>query len=664
MNIQILDSWLRQYLVTKAKPEVIQRLLTLSGPAVETITPFKDDFVYDIEITTNRIDTASVYGIAREAVTILKRNNIKAELKDLALDEVNNDNDHSIQVEIVDAKGLVNRAIAVAMSNVLVTESPQFIQDRLEAAGIRALNNLIDITNYVMLEVGHPVHVFDLDRIGTNKLVFRYAKENEPIITLDGKKHYLTVDDVVIDDGTGRVIDLPGIMGTKNSVVTNETKNILIFIESNDPYKIRRTSMRNAIRTTAASYNENKPDVRLAETALKRCVKLYKEIAKAVLASKCIDIGKPEVARRLVSVSIDDIRLYMNVEIKVQEVISILKDLGFMLENQENKNLVFNVPSYRMADVEISQDLIEEVARIYGYDKIPSIIPPLKYISDSYIRKANKLFGVENLIRRYIANIGFFELYNYSMVSKEEGDKYSFIKNPIEMINPMSRDLVCFRQSLIPSLVKNINQNKSVSDIKIFEIANVYLPTEVDLPQEKKKLTLLARVDYFEMKGVVESVLKFAKVKEIKFLPASSDFFLDPTLSVDIFLNKELIGQLGLLNSKILYENNLEGNYAVAELDISLLGENFSYLEKLKARKKIPAVIEDITYQFNGTNWWQIIENSLLSRFKEITKVEHIDTYKNNITLRVYSYPQIGKSILKDIISHLENKLKTKVIKN
>jgi phenylalanyl-tRNA synthetase beta subunit len=249
------------------------------------------------------------------------------------------------------------------------------------------------------------------------------------------------------------------------------------------------------------------------------------------------------------------------------------------------------------------------------------------------------------------------------MLSKEEGDKYSFINNPIEMINPMSKELVSFRQTLIPSLIKNINQNKSVSNIKIFEIANVYLPTPADLPLEEKKLALLANVDYFRMKGIVESILNFAKVKKIKFLPAKPSYLLNPSLSVDLYLDSKQIGKLGLLNSKILYENSLEGNYAVAELDMNLLSSNFNYLEKVRAKNKIPAIIEDITYHFNGNNWWQLIESSLTSKFNEIAKIELIDTFKENITFRIYSYPKTAKSILKEIIVYLEKDLNTKIVK-
>ena len=235
MNIKITHSWLLDYLDTDATPVEIQKYLSLCGPSVERIEKVGDETVYDIEITSNRVDTACVIGIAEESHAILKRFGKKAELKEPHLAEIA-PVVHPVPLDIHDPQNCTRRLLGLVMEIDGVKESPQFMQTRLNAIDIRSLNTIVDITNYVMTAIGHPCHVFDYDRISTHKLIIRHAKKGEEIITLDEKKYHLDEQDIVIDDGTGKVIDLPGIMGTTNSVVTNDTKRILLFIESNkDP---------------------------------------------------------------------------------------------------------------------------------------------------------------------------------------------------------------------------------------------------------------------------------------------------------------------------------------------------------------------------------------------------------------------------------------------
>ena len=234
MNIKITHKWLLEYLETDATPEEIQKYLSLCGPSIESIMKINDDYVYEIEITSNRIDTASVAGIAREAVAIFPGFSKKAVFKKPNLD-LPAYKQNTISLNIFDKEKLTNRIMAVIIDGVHFSKSPAYIKTRLESSGIRSLNNLVDITNYVMIETGHPTHVFDYDRIKTGNFFFRSAKKGEKLITLDKKLFNLQGGEVIIDDGSGRIIDLPSIMGTENSVVTPDTKRIIFFIDNLDP---------------------------------------------------------------------------------------------------------------------------------------------------------------------------------------------------------------------------------------------------------------------------------------------------------------------------------------------------------------------------------------------------------------------------------------------
>ncbi len=661
MNIRILDSWLREYLDTKATPIEIQELLSLSGPAVERLEKAGSDHLYDIEVTTNRIDAASVYGIAREAATILKRNGIPAELRPLDTPRPEPDKDAE-PITLKDPERLLDRMLAIIIEDVEVGESPAYIRERLEAAGIRALNNLIDITNYVMLEVGHPAHVFDLDRLNSRTLLVRQARKGEEIVTLDGKKHRLDNTDVVIDDGTGRIIDLPGIMGTENSVVHNGTKRILFFIESNDPVNIRRSSMRHGIRTMAASYNENSPDPNLAETAFFRGVALYRKLAKGKVAGRYQDVRSEEAERKVIGITLADIRAYMAVEIGRDEVVSILADLGFGLEEEKDSLMRFEVPSHRMNDIGIKEDLIEEVARIYGYGRIPTHLPPFAYITDDFIRTERENFQKENETRKFLAHLGFFEVHNYSMISEEEEKLFGTSSDSIKMINPMSKELVSFRQSLVPSLVKDARINKGYQGIMIFEIANTYLPRENDLPLESRTLGLVMRGGYDRLKGFVDALLKFSKSRRYSYRAGAGRPYLKEDLSAKIYIDNREAGYIGQVDPRILYELSLPDRYVVAEIDMGVYARAFRYLESVPESDMGSPVIEDITYEFSPKAHWEEITRGLSKRFPEIWKIEYVSRFRNFITMRIYSHPgKAHKTILPDMTAYLENDARVRV---
>lgn len=413
MNIKILDSWLREYLKTDAKPKDIARDLSLTSISIERTEKWQDDLLYDIEVTTNRPDLMSVVGLAREASAVLPQFGTKASFAPPMLSKPKKISS-TVSLAIFNDPKLVYRVCAVIME-VTVKQSPQKIKDRLESTDIRSLNNIIDVTNYVMRTVGHPTHVFDFDRLNTQKLIIRESKKGERIETLDNKIHILNGGDIVAEDEKGRIVDLLGIMGLKNSVVTEQTKRILFFVDNNDPVKMRKTSMSLGIRSEAAQLNEKDIDPELALDALHYGIQLFEEVADGKVISEIIDIYPKKPTERTVSVSEEKINTVVGVNIPLKTSEKILRSLGFTVDI-EGAMLKTRVPSWRSMEVRIPEDLIEEIARVYGYHNLPSVLPPL--VSEQPLQLSGNHFYWESRIKHMLKYWGLTEVYTYSMVSE------------------------------------------------------------------------------------------------------------------------------------------------------------------------------------------------------------------------------------------------------
>ncbi|HET9946868.1 MAG TPA: phenylalanine--tRNA ligase subunit beta, partial [Patescibacteria group bacterium] len=513
MDIRILDSHLREHLQTNAKPLDIAKAMSLTSASIERVEPFGKDWVYSAEITTNRPDMANVRGLAREAATVLPEFGFSAKLLPLSLPKVKKESSEDLPLNIKVDEKLVNRVCGIVME-VVVKDSPKEIQERLEAAGIRSLNNLIDVTNYVMLEIGHPAHVFDYDRLKNHTLIIRESKKGETIITLDKKHHTLPGGDIVADNGEGEIIDLLGIMGTDNSVVTNNTKRILFFFDNNDPWKIRKTSMGLAIRTEAAALNEKGIDPELAMEALLRGVGLYKEIADAKVISEIIDIYPHQPKAKTITVENERIQKIIGVDIPTEKSVKILESLGFSVKKQ-NSTLHVQVPSWREKDVEIAEDVAEEVARMYGYHNIPSFLPPFE-MATFYHQNTNQFFW-ENRVKEMLKYWGFIEVYTYSMVSEKlfEGP----LEEAVTLSNPLDQDHVYMRSTLTPSLLEVLEGNKGEEHIMIFEIANTYKKNKKGhLPIETRVLSLALKGEkaaFYHAKGYIEQLTKDMGIEEL-----------------------------------------------------------------------------------------------------------------------------------------------------
>lgn len=619
MNIKIVDSWLREFLDTKATPKEIARKLSLTSVSVERTEKIGDDYVYDIEVTTNRPDLMSVQGIAREAAAVLPEQGISAKFIEPKLPQVFNA-EISFPLDLQNDPKLVNRIMAVVME-VEIGESPKKIKDRLEKTGIRSINNVIDVTNYVMREVGHPAHVFDFDLLSSKKMIIRESKPGELLTTLDGKQYRLTGGDIVADDGNGEIIDLLGVMGTANSVVRNNTKRILFFLDNNNPRKIRKTSMNLGIRTEAAIINEKGIDPEQTALAFRRGVELYKEIAKGKVISKTLDIYPNRPKTRSIKIAIEKINNVIGIGVDSKKITRILTDLGFKAK-LNNSEIEIGVPTIRLNDVFIDEDIIEEIARVYGYHKLPSTVPT--FLNNKITPYANA-FYYEERVKNTLKSWGFVEVYSYSLVSE---DLYvGPIEKAIKLKNPLSEDMVYLRNSLIPSLIEVTENNKSKENLKIFEISNTYhkrvkahsasvrqaqdKSSGQDLPEERLTLAGVIKkknVSFFEAKGLLETLFDDLGISEYKFKNKTDG------PGAEVFVLNELIGYIEIFNNNLID----------FEINFHQLLKHASLKKTYKPLGKFPAVIEDLTL---------IIDESI-STEELINEIKLQDSLIEEVTLK------------------------------
>jgi len=673
MNILIPDSWLRDFIKTKASVKQIAEYLSLCSQSVEKIIPSKNDSIYEIEITSNRPDCLSIYGIARELNAILPRFNIKAELIEPKEDKSKlSEIKKPLQLRVeINKDSLCPRFTALIFDNVEIKPSSKITQERLEKAGIRALNNVIDISNYLMTELGQPMHTFDYDKIKKNKMTLRESKEEETVVTIDNKERKLPKGTIVIEDGEKRLIDLCGIMGGANSEVDENTKRVLLFIQTYDPIKIRQTCQKLSFRTEAASRFEKGVDPEGVIPAMKRAIKMFKDNCDASIASNLIDIYPNPQKPQKVSLTKDKLKKVTGIEINLEEAGKILNNLSFETKIKQDE-IEALVPHWRWEDINIPEDLIEEIARIYGYYNIPNNL----FVGNIPQDGGNQNLNWQSKIKNVLKSLNFNETYNYSMVSPQILEKVKIEKSDcIQIDNPLTEENI-MRPSLIPSLLTVISNNQKYQDkIRIFEIANIYLFIKEDkLPEENLTLTLAITKDsFYSVKGILETLLNELNIKDYKFNPYELEkttygkIFKHNNLA-EIIVDKEPVGVIGELDHKIRDDFNIKERTIIVDIELDQILKSASSIKKYKPIPKYPAIIEDLTLVIDKNVPIEDIIELIKSTSLIIETVDLVDSFKENFTLRI-SYQDEKKTLTdkevkkvrEKIIKNLRDKLKIKI---
>jgi len=633
MNIKITYSWLLEYLDTDVDPYEIQKYLSLCGPSVETVNKVGDDYVFDIEITSNRVDMASVFGVAQEASAILPQFGKKANLKfnpltEYTFDKINTKyaNKYSLKVTLKD-KELCSRFSALVFENIKIKPSPEKISKRLTLCGIRSINSVVDISNYLMLSLGQPVHVFDFDQIKKSTMIMRKSNKGEKIVTLDEKEVTLPGNDIIIEDGEGRLIDLCGLMGAANSAVSTKTKNVLLFVQTYNKDFIRKSTMTTGQRTEAATLFEKGLDPERVEPTLAYGTELLEEFAEGKVASQLINIYPEPYQEKKVDLDYESFKKIIGIDISKEEVNKILSGLGFKIYNNE-----IGVPSWRQFDINIKEDLVEEVARIYGYNILPNKLQPVVYLKQP--EEIEKLFKIQLRIKYLLKHLGLNEVLNYSMISKSTIFENNLgIEDHLRLSNSISEDIEYLRNSLVPSLVKNVKDNTRKKDvIKLFEIAKVYLPRKNDLPEEPYKLGIVTNTDYLDLKGIVESILKELNIINYTFEKATDKYF---SLKVNLLIDNQNAGYLVKKDSVF-----------IAELNLKDLINAYRSFPKYRPLNPYAVIKLDKTFALTDNLTYDVIQRSA-RQSKLLQKIEVVTLFKNKLTLRFY-YSALNRNITEE----------------
>lgn len=496
MNVLIPFSWIKDYVKTNAGVKDVAEALSLHALSVEKII---DDDILEVEVTPNRGDALSVIGIARELMAVLPSEGFTAEWvkKEIPVKKFSGKDGLDVRI---DDPSMVPRFSAVVLNGVKIKESPDWVAERLSKVGIRSINNVVDVTNYCMVELGQPMHAFDYDKIAGHKMILRGSDKGEVITTLDSVKRTLPEGVIVIEDGSGRIIDLCGIMGGENTEVTQETKKVLLFVQMYDPVKIRKSSMSLGHRTEAALRFEKGIDFEGIMPSLRFAVELLEDFTGGNVSSELVDIKNIHYPEKKIEIDYERINRVAGIEIEKNFVNAALTSLGFVIKDGQAV-----VPSWRYDDIEIIEDLAEEVIRIYGYQKLPNLIPG-GALPHSITEKT---FLLEEKAKDVLKFNGFFECFNYSMTPKDLAGE-----RPLKIKNPLSGDFACLRTSLVPRLLDVLNKNKGYSDkVKVFELGPVFINKNKDLPEQPYMLALATRgIEYLELKGYIEALLDDLKV--------------------------------------------------------------------------------------------------------------------------------------------------------
>ncbi len=681
MNILIPHTWLLEHLDTTAKPEEIQKYLSLCGPSVERINSVEGESVYDIEITTNRVDCMSIRGIAREAAVILQESGFTATLKPLKRKSNQKQKIEQLRLpKVFNNSDLNKRTMFVILKNIKRNPTPDWMAKRLRQVEMNVHDAVIDITNYVTHELGHPCHAFDYDKLikTGGEIHIIEAQPNEKFTTLDGESFETVGGEVVFKNKDGKIIDLPSIKGTQNTSIDENTKNVLLLMESIRPDKVRFASMTHAIRTTAAQLMEKNVDPLLMNPTMEQAIKLYQDICQAELGSNIIDQYDQPTDPTTITVNLKTIENYLGLsvttdeknqssaQISVQRIQQILEKLECQVTVKKSDNsssILVTPPSFR-PDLAISADIIEEIARIYGYHNLPSTIMPTKIP----LTKPRKIdFHLENTVKHFLASIGWQEIYTYSMVSQELAKKSGFtLSQHLKIQNPLTEDREYMRRTILPSLEEVIDQNPLANPLSVFEIANLYHPQKNDIPKNETHLSMVSSKEYRQVKGDIEALLDQLFISNIDVIPLEkpkSMFSQQARVEAQSTDQQKItIGKIGVLHS---------GN----------IGAGFNIHQLIKVSKKHPSyqpipktatITEELTFTLPEFTQVGNVINSIETSNPFITKVTLVDDpYKHNYTFTIYYHnpnknitSQDIKPIRKKVVIDVSKKFKAQLVGN
>ena len=554
-----------------------------------------DDVVFEYEITSNRVDCYSVVGIAREAAATFRKTFCPPQVTPTGNDEDVND---YIKVTVKDTD-LCPRYCARVVKNIKIGPSPKWMQRRLASVGIRPINNLVDITNYVMEEYGQPMHAYDLDTIAGHEIIVKRAEEGEKFTTLDGQERQMDPSVLMICDGE-KSVGIAGIMGGENSMITDDVKTMLFEAACFDGTNIRKSSKKVGLRTDASGKFEKGLDPNNAQAAIDRACQLVEEMGAGEVVGGMVDVyGKKKEPLR-VPFDADEINALLGTDISREDMLSYFRMID--LEYDEKTNEVI-APTFRH-DLFRLADLAEEVARFYGYDNIPTTLPK----GEATTGKLSFKLRIEEVARSVAEYCGFSQGMNYSFESPKVFDKLLLPadapeRRAISIMNPLGEDYSIMRTLSLNGMLTSLatNYNRRNKNVRIYELGNIYLPKELpltELPEERMQFTLgmYGEGDFFSMKGVVEEFLEKAGLnqKEV-YDPKAGKTFLHPGRQANIIYDGAVIGYLGEVHPDVADIYGIGERAYVAVIDMPEVVSRANFDRKYEGIARFPAVTRDIS---------------------------------------------------------------------
>ncbi len=604
--------------------------------------PFKDylginDTVFELEITPNRPDCLSHIGIARELSAYYGKElkYPETEIKN-EIEEKTSDN---VKVTIEDSN-LSRRYVTRILKNVTVKESPKWLKERIESVGLRSINNIVDVSNFILMEMNHPNHVFDLDKIEGNEIKVKSAVKGDKLVTLDEQERELEDGDIVICDSK-KILALGGVMGGLDSEVTDNTKNILLEVAHFNSQNVRKTSRRLTLSSDSSYRFERGIDVEDSIKVINRLANLIQEVAGGEILNGYVDVYPVPHENKVAELNFERLNRFVGKVIPREKVIEILRNLEIDVKDNGD-TLTLTAPSYR-DDLELEQDYFEEVIRMYGFDNIENILPRVDINKNSTLDTTK----LTDKVKTICASVGLKEVINYSFIPKDALQKLKFTgvseDKLIDISNPITEDFVTMRPTLLYSLIKNAkdNMNRNVSNIRFFEVSRTFEKAE-ELAKEDIKVGIIlagendktlwnpkpVHYDFYDLKGIVEEI--FSKLKFQSFsIKRSVQTEFHPGRSADVFVGKEYIGSFGEIHPDVLENFGLnKKTVLVAEFNIELIKKYINKPFVYQGIVKYPAVPRDLALVMNENILVGDVLKTIEKIDKKVEKVELFDIYQ------------------------------------
>jgi len=623
-------NWLKKYVNTSFEPEELAHRLTMAGVAIEGIERIDEDAIFELDLTPNRGDCLGLINLAREVAALTGQ---KVNIPTIKIDENDEDINDYISVSI-ESPDLCKRYAARLIKNCIVKPSPGWMQEALINSGIRPINNIVDITNYVLLETNQPLHAFDYNLLGPEKrIVVRTAKKEEKITTLDGIERNLEDNMLVIADGD-KAVALAGIMGGQNTEINDHTTSVLLESANFLYTSIRKTSRKLALRSDSSVRFEKGADVNGVIYAVNRAAQLIQELAGGEVVKGICDVYPEPVQPKKITLRPDRINYLLATELNIEEIKGYLDRLEFAVKTNNNV-LEVTVPTYR-PDIQLEVDLIEEVARLHGYENIPTTLPygQTSEGGQTHYQKFRDLL-------KNIMSSSMYEVINYSFISPSYYDKMlipgdSPLKNVVKVANPLSEEQSIMRTTLLPGLVENVKRNLSRQNenLSFFELGTVFYPAEQGLPEEKMLLSgiivgnsevnwlkVKIDLDFYYIKGIVEDLLKQIGMSDCEFLPGKHPSF-HPGRNASIVYKGKQIGVIGELHPTVLQNFDIKVRTCAFEMDVESLFDFAQDKILMEQITKYPVVERDIAIlieqKTNAAEIINIIKNAGNSLLREV----------------------------------------------